>query len=111
MGASVAVPLWAFVILAALAGWAVLVLLLVPGMRWFFRRRINAVIRQIGGRLNIELPSFKLTRRQVLIDRLFHDPKVQAAAAEHASANGEALADTWRRVAMRAGRVTFPDWV
>jgi glycerol-3-phosphate O-acyltransferase len=98
MGASVAVPLWAFVILAALAGWAVLVLLLVPGMRWFFRRRINAVIRQIGGRLNIELPSFKLTRRQVLIDRLFHDPKVQAAAAAHASANDEALAETWRRV-------------
>ncbi len=98
MSTSVAVPLWALVVLAALAAWAVLVLMLVPGMRWFFRRRINKVIRQIGGRLNIELPSFKLTRRQVLIDRLFHDPKVQAAAAAHASANGEALGDTWRRV-------------
>ena len=30
--------------------------------------------------MNIELPAFKLTRRQVLIDRLFHDPDVQAAA-------------------------------
>ena len=53
MSQSVAVPLWAFVILAALAGWAALVMLLVPGMRWFFRRRIKMVIRQIGGRLAV----------------------------------------------------------
>jgi len=98
MTAIVAVPLWAFVLLAGLAGWAVLVLLLVPGMRWFFRRRIKMVIRQIGGRLNIELPSFKLTRRQVLIDRLFHDHKVQAAAAAHAVVSSEALGDVWRRI-------------
>ena len=95
---TVTVPLWAFLILAGLAGWAVLVLLLVPGMRWFFRRRIKMVIRQIGGRLNIELPSFKLTRRQVLIDRLFHDHKVQAAAAAHAVLSNEALGDVWRRI-------------
>jgi len=74
------------------------VLLLAPGMRWFFRRRINAVIRQIGGRLDVELPSFKLTRRQVLIDQLFHDPKVQAAAAARANETGERLSETWRRV-------------
>ena len=95
---TVTVPLWAFLILAGLAGWAVLVLLLVPGMRWFFRRRIKMVIRQIGGRLNIELPSFKLTRRQVLIDRLFHDHKVQAAAAAHAVISNEVLGDVWRRI-------------
>lgn len=98
MTETVAVPLWAFVILAGLAGWAVLVLLLVPGMRWFFRRRIKMVIRHIGGRLNIELPSFKLTRRQVLIDRLFHDHKVQAAAAAHAVVSNEVLGDVWRRI-------------
>ena len=98
MAETVAVPLWALILLVAFAGWAVLVLLLVPGMRWFFRRKIKFAIRQIGDRLNIELPSFKLTRRQVLIDRLFHDEKVQAAAAEHAGASGEALGETWRRV-------------
>jgi len=96
--ATVTLPLWVFVVLVALAGWAALVLLLAPGMRWYFRRRINTVIRQIGGRLQVELPSFKLTRRQVLIDRLFHDPKVQAAAAAHASESGEDLASVWRRV-------------
>ena len=98
MTATVAVPLWAFVILAGLAAWAALVLLLVPGMRWFFRRRIRMVIRQIGGRLKIELPSFKLTRRRVLIDRLFHDGKVQAAAAAHAASSNERLGEVWRRI-------------
>lgn len=98
MGQTVAVPLWAFLILAGLAAWAALVMLLVPGMRWFFRRRIKLVIRQIGDRLQIELPSFKLTRRQVLIDRLFHDHKVQAAAAAHATASNETLGEVWRRV-------------
>ena len=98
MSDTVTLPLWLFIILIGLAGWAVLVLLLVPGMRWFFRRRIKMVIRQIGGRLNIELPSFKLTRRQVLIDRLFHDPKVQAAAAAQAANNNEVLREVRRRV-------------
>jgi glycerol-3-phosphate O-acyltransferase len=98
MNQSVALPLWAFVILAGFAGWAMLVLLLVPSMRWFFRRRIRSVIQQISGRLNIELPSFKMTRRQVLIDRLFHDAKVQAAATAHASAAGEDVGQTWGRV-------------
>ena len=90
MTQTVALPLWLVVVMGALAGWAALVLLLAPGMRWFFRRRINRMIGQINSRLSIELPSFKLTRRQVLIDRLFHDPKVQAAAASHANADRRA---------------------
>ncbi len=96
--ASITLPLWLFIVFIAFAGWAALVLLLAPGMRWYFRRRINTVIRQIGGKLDVELPSFKLTRRQVLIDRLFHDPKVQAAAAARANETGEPLSETWRRV-------------
>ena len=43
MGQTVVVPLWLFVALVALAGWAALVLLLVPGMRWYLRGRINRV--------------------------------------------------------------------
>ncbi len=98
MGQTVVVPLWLFVVLAALAGWAVLVLLLVPGMRWYLRGRINRVITHLNRRLPIGLPSFKLTRRQVLIDRLFHDPKVQAAAAARAAETREPLPEVWRRV-------------
>jgi len=98
MNDPVALPLWLFALLVVLAGWAALVLLLAPGMRWFFRRRINTAIRQIGDRLHVELPSFKLTRRQVLIDRLFHDPKVQAAALACARESGENISMVWRRV-------------
>ena len=98
MSGTVTLPWWAFLILAGLAGWAALVLLLAPGMRWFFRRRINVLIGEVNTRLHVELPSFKLTRRQVLIDRLFHDPVVQVAAAAHASEQGASLRATWRRV-------------
>jgi glycerol-3-phosphate O-acyltransferase len=98
MNETITLPLWLFLILAFFAGWATLVLLLTPGMRWFFRRRINVFIGQINTRLHVELPSFKLTRRQVLIDRLFHDPAVQAAASAHASEIGESLRNTWHRV-------------
>ena len=98
MTGTVTLPGWVFAVLVVLAGWAVLVLLLAPGMRWFLRRRLNLMIGEINTRLQVELPSFKLTRRQVLIDRLFHDPAVQEAAAAHASATGESLRDTWRRV-------------
>lgn len=98
MGHAVSVPLWLFLVLVALAAWATLVLLLVPGMRWYFRSRVNRVIAQLNRRLPVALPSFKLTRRQVLIDRLFHDAKVQAAAAAHSRESREPIAETWRRV-------------
>jgi glycerol-3-phosphate O-acyltransferase len=98
MSEPVALPLWLFATMAALSAWALLVLLLVPGMRWFLHRRVNRVLRQIGHRLQVELPSFKLTRRQVLIDRLFHDAKVQTAAKHHAAESGENLGETWRRI-------------
>src|ERR1700692_3632652 len=84
MTGQVTLPLWLFVILLLLALWAALDRLLLPGVRWYFRRKMNRVIREINVRLNIELPQFKLTRRQVLIDRLFHDPKVQEAVEKEA---------------------------
>ena len=88
MTGTVTLPTWLFIVLLALALWAVLERLLLPGVRWYFRRKVNRVIRQINTRLNIELPQFKLTRRQALIDRLFHDPKVQAAVARECSEKG-----------------------
>ena len=96
----VAVPLWLLLLILALACWSVLVLLLAPGMRWYLRRRLNRVIARVNSTLAMELPSFKLTRRLTLIDRLCNDPKVQAAATEHAAAGGEPLA----RIAQRIDR-------
>jgi glycerol-3-phosphate O-acyltransferase len=88
MASTITLPVWLFFILLLLALWAALDRLLVPGARWYFRRRVNRAIREINERLNIELPQFKLTRRQVLIDRLFHDPRVQAAVERECREKG-----------------------
>jgi glycerol-3-phosphate O-acyltransferase len=88
MTGTVTLPTWIFVVLLVFALWALLERLLVPGVRWYLRRKVNRVIRQINTRLNVELPQFKLTRRQALIDRLFHDPKVQDAIARECGEKG-----------------------
>ena len=85
MTQAVAVPLWLFVLLCALALLAVLQWLLLPGLRWYFRRKVRGVMDEISVRLNIEIPPFKLTRRQALIDRLVTDPRVLLAVQQHAS--------------------------
>jgi glycerol-3-phosphate O-acyltransferase len=95
---TVAVPLWLLLALCAAALFAALQWLFLPGVRWYFRRRVRGVIDEISTRLKIELPQFKLTRRRALIDRLMIDPRVQAAAQEHASDKGEAVALTMQRV-------------
>ncbi len=88
MTQTVTLPLWLYLILLALAALAALEWMLLPSVRWYFRRKMNRMIREIGVRLNIDIPQFKLTRRQVLIDRLFHDRKVQAAADSHSREHG-----------------------
>ena len=88
MTGTVTLPTWIFVVLLVFALWALLERLLVPGVRWYLRRKVNRVIREINTRLNVELPQFKLARRQALIDRLFHDPKVQDAIARECGEKG-----------------------
>ena len=80
MTQSVAVPLWMFVLLVFLAVVAALQWLLLPSVRWYFRRKVRGVIDEVSVRLKIDIPQFKLTRRQALIDRLLGDPAVLAAA-------------------------------
>ncbi len=82
MSGTVTLPLWLAAIVFLLAGWAVLVRLLLPGVRWFVRRRVNLVLEEIGKRLHLEIRPFTLTKRQVLIDRLMYDPKILEAAGE-----------------------------
>ncbi len=78
---SVSLPLWLVLALAALAAFGLLDRLLVPSVRWFIRSRANKVLDEVASRLRIEIRPFQQTRRQVLIDRLLFDPKVQQAAA------------------------------
>jgi glycerol-3-phosphate O-acyltransferase len=77
-------PVWLVILLGLLLLWALLDRLLLPGARWFFRRRVNLVLDEINTRLKIRIPPFKLTRREVLIDRLLFDPQVQEAAEREA---------------------------
>ena len=84
MSASVALPLWLVVLVGALALIGLLDRLLVPSVRWFIRSRANKVLDEVGSRLRIEIRAFQQTHRQVLIDRLLYDEKVQQAAAAFA---------------------------
>jgi glycerol-3-phosphate O-acyltransferase len=88
MTRSISLPLWLAVLLFLLAAWAALDRLLVPSVRWVFRRRVNRVIDELNTRLSLEIKPFQRTKRQVLVDRLKYDPKVLAAADEHARTAG-----------------------
>jgi glycerol-3-phosphate O-acyltransferase len=55
-----------------------------PALRWLVRRKVNAVISELNQRLPLKIQPFKMTERQVLVDRLTHDPAVLRAAEEHA---------------------------
>ena len=105
MSQTVPVPLWLLVLLIACAALAALQWLLIPGVRWYFRRKVKRVLDEIGVRLAIELPQFKLTRRRALIDRLMIDPRVVTAAQVHAQEHGEPLATTMRRVMSYANEI------
>jgi len=94
----VAVPLWLFAILAVLAAWTVFDRLVVPGTRWIVRRRARAVLDEVDRRLAIRIPRFKLTRRPALIERLFHDPRVQEVAEAYARERNLSSAEVLRSV-------------
>jgi glycerol-3-phosphate O-acyltransferase len=80
MHGTVSLPTWLAVVLALLAAWAALERLLLPSARWVLRRRVNRVLEELNTRLEIRIQPFKLTKREVLIDRLLYDPQVQQAA-------------------------------
>ena len=96
MHGTVSFPTWLAILLVLLAAWAALDRLLLPGARWVLRRRVNRVLDELNTRLKIRIQPFKLTKREVLIDRLLYDPQVQQAAEAHAREN-----DMPREVAMR----------
>jgi glycerol-3-phosphate O-acyltransferase len=100
MNSHVELPLWLLLVLLLLAGWAALDRLLVPGVRWYLRRRVNRVIDELNTRLKIRIQPFQRTRRQVLVDRLLYDPQVvqavEASAAERQMPREVVLAEVER---------------
>ena len=88
MFASVHVPLWLALVVGLLALWALLDRLLLPSMRWYIRSRAAKVLADVGQRLKIHVRPFQQIGRQVLIDRLIFDDKVQQAAQAFADERG-----------------------
>lgn len=105
MGAQVTLPLWAAFILTLLAVWAVVDHILVPSVRWAVRRRANRAIEEINTRLKLRIQPFKLTKRQVLIDRLVFDPEVLHAVDEYAQESGVPREVAMEKVKRYAGDI------
>jgi glycerol-3-phosphate O-acyltransferase len=81
----VSVPFWLLLCVAILALVGFVDRIFSPALRWFFRRKVNAVIAELNQRLPLKIQPFRMTRREVLVDRLVHDPAVIKAAEEHAA--------------------------
>lgn len=84
MGTDVTVPFWLALLAGTLAGVALLDRLLIPSVRWALRHRANRAIDELNTRLKLHIQTFKLTKRQVLTDRLLYDPEVLSAVEQYA---------------------------
>ncbi len=88
MTSTVELPAWLFAVILALAVLAVVDDVFMPGLRWYLRRRVNRAIAEVNARFGLELPTFQLTTRRVLIDRLVFDPEVMKTVAAVAGERG-----------------------
>ncbi|MCP1728260.1 glycerol-3-phosphate O-acyltransferase [Natronospira proteinivora] len=95
---TVEIPYWLLLTIGLLALWVLLERLLLPSVRWFFRRRVNQLIDRLNQRLKLRLPTFSLTKRRVLVDRLVYDPKVLNEVREHCERTGAPWDATLERV-------------
>ncbi len=101
----VSLPIWLAILVGALALWALVGHFVLPGARWILRRRVNRVLEEVEARLKIRIPPFKLTKRDVLIERLVDDPQVQAAAEAEEREAGATRAAVRRRIAIYAKEI------
>lgn len=75
---SVSLPVWIFILLLLAAGYAVVMSILFPSVRWFLRRRLNRAVDKLNASLQIEIRPLQQTKRQVLIDQLMFDREIIA---------------------------------
>ena len=85
---TVEIPVWLLIFAGVLAGIAALERIIGPGLRWFFRRRMERVVARVNERLDRKIEPFKLMSRHDWVVRLLYDPKVLEAVAEHAAETG-----------------------
>lgn len=84
---TVELPIWLFVLILLFAVVTFASHFLFPSVRWFFRRRMERVVKRVNERLERPIEPFKLARRYDMIQRLIYDPEVSQAIAEHAKRN------------------------
>jgi glycerol-3-phosphate O-acyltransferase len=75
---TVSVPTWLLLLLLVFAGYAVVMSVLFPSVRWFFRRRLNRAVDKLNSSLQISIRPLQSTKRQVLIDQLLFDQDILA---------------------------------
>ena len=83
---TIEIPVWIVWVAGLLALAGLLDRILMPSVRWYLRRRFNRAISQLNEKLQLQIQPFKLTKRQVMIDRSAHDPVVLEAVIEHSKA-------------------------
>lgn len=88
MNRVIELPLWLLLLILGFAAFAALERVLVPSVRWFFRRRMEKVVAKVNTKLERPIEPFKLARRHDMIQRVIYDPKVAEAIAEHALTEG-----------------------
>ena len=88
MNRMVELPLWLLLLIVGFAVFSALERVLVPSVRWFFRRRMQKVVARVNTKLERPIEPFKLARRHDMIQRVIYDPKVAEAIAEHARVEG-----------------------
>lgn len=96
MTETVAVPVWLILLVGLIVSWSVLSHLLIPSTRWLLRRRVDRIVDDLNTRLHFKIPTFKLTKRKLLISRLISDPDLMQAVDSQAEESGAS-----RRVLMR----------
>ena len=112
MTGTITLPVWIAALAGGLALWAILYLLLIPGGRWFVSRRVNRLIDELNTRLQLQIPAFQQTKRQVLVDRLVYDPEMMEAIEKAARDTNEPREVLLRRTERYAREIvpSFNAW-
>lgn len=96
MSETVTLANWQFYLLIALAAYAVMRMLILPLLQRLIYNRSQSTERALDEELEFGLPAYAMANRQLWVDRIISDPKVNEAiekAAEKSGSREQALAE------------------
>ena len=76
MDSHIQIPVWFALLLITICVLWLVQHIVFPTFRWAVRHKANAVIGEANQKLALKIPTFKLTKREVLIDRISYAPEV-----------------------------------